>query len=272
MHDCGTCRFEEFFLSSWAVGDPAMIVDVPANAINPATGQIRPGPKATKALYPDDPSNVYHSYMGDHVKFRILHAGTNITHVHHLHAHQWLHTPNERHEQLPRQPDDQPGRLRTRSRSRLFGGSGNRNQTVGDSIFHCHFYPHFAQGMWSLWRVHDVFEAGTALDYRSGRCPDWNRALPDGEISTGTPIPAVVPLPTLPMAPIPAKVQLDGGRRARRCSGRAGFREPGRPWPIPIIANGARLPVLHPGRRRPARAASADGFRRRRRRAAQRRS
>ena len=33
--------------------------------------------------------------------------------------------------------------------------------------------------------------------------PDWNRALPDGEIASGTPIPAVVPMPTLPMAPIP---------------------------------------------------------------------
>ena len=42
----------------------------------------------------DDPSNVYHSYMGDHVVFRILHAGANITHVHHQHAHQWLHSPN----------------------------------------------------------------------------------------------------------------------------------------------------------------------------------
>ena len=40
--------------------------------------------------------------------------------------------------------------------------------TVGDSIFHCHFYPHFAQGMWALWRVHDVFELGTQLD-DSGR-------------------------------------------------------------------------------------------------------
>ena len=43
----------------------------------------------------------------------------------------------------------------------VHGGSGNRNQTVGDSIFHCHFYPHFAMGMWSMWRVHDVFESGT---------------------------------------------------------------------------------------------------------------
>ena len=39
--------------------------------------------------------------------------------------------------------------------------------------------------------------------------------MPDGEIETGTPIPAVVPLPTLAMAPLPAKVTLtDGGRRS----------------------------------------------------------
>ena len=51
-------------------------------------------PKATKVLYPDDPSNVYHSYMNDHVKFRITHGGPGLPHVHHQHAHQWLHSPN----------------------------------------------------------------------------------------------------------------------------------------------------------------------------------
>ncbi|MCA9480315.1 MAG: hypothetical protein KC545_08145, partial [Nitrospira sp.] len=76
-----------------------------------------------------------------------------------------------------------------------YGGSGNRNKTPGDSIFHCHLYPHFAQGMWELWRVHDVLE-------------DGSRRLPDGEFgagtdpltgmtdaSRGTPVPAVIPLP-----------------------------------------------------------------------------
>ena len=87
-------------------------------------------------------------------------------------------------------------------------GSGNLNQTVGDSIFHCHFYPHFAQGMWSLWRVHDVFEAGTKLDSYGVPVADWNRALPDGEIANGTPIPAVVPMPTLAMAPIPIRTRI----------------------------------------------------------------
>jgi hypothetical protein len=196
MSQCATCKFEEFFLSSWAVSDPAMVVDFPANS----------NMKATKALYPDDPSNVYHSYIGDHLRFRILHAGTNITHVHHQHAHQWLHSPNSDASDYRDSQMLSPGGSYTLDMS--YFGSGNLNQTVGDSIFHCHFYPHFAQGMWSLWRVHDVFEAGTKLDANGIPTLDWNRALPDGEIANGTPIPAVVPMPTLAMAPMPINTRI----------------------------------------------------------------
>ncbi len=196
MSQCVTCKFEEFFLSSWAVADPAMIVDNPANS----------GKTATKAFYPDDPANVYHSYMGDHVQFRILHAGTNITHVHHQHAHQWLHSPNSDESDYRDSQMISPGGAYTLDMT--YFGSGNLNQTVGDSIFHCHFYPHFAQGMWSLWRVHDVFEAGTKLDANGVPVLDWNRALPDGEIPNGTPIPALVPMPTLTMAPMPVKTKV----------------------------------------------------------------
>src|SRR5229473_6456194 len=215
MNQCATCRFEEFFLSSWAVGDPAMVVDFPANSTTPGQGtpddpdtQIKLGPKATKAFFPDDPSNVYHSYLSDHTKFRVLHAGTNITHVHHQHAHQWLHSPNSDQSEYRDSQMISPGSAYTLDY--VYWGSGNKNLTVGDSIFHCHFYPHFAQGMWSLWRVHDVFEAGTVLD-KYGK-PDtslaWNRALPDGEIPTGVPTPAIVPLPAYAMAPLPARVKI----------------------------------------------------------------
>ena len=64
-------------MSSWAVGDPAMVVDF-RQLYCPGGPQNKPklGPKATKAFYPDDPSNVYHSYMGIR-EFQILHAGTN---------------------------------------------------------------------------------------------------------------------------------------------------------------------------------------------------
>ncbi|HEY3580809.1 MAG TPA: hypothetical protein VGK82_09700, partial [Pyrinomonadaceae bacterium] len=32
MGGCVDCKFEEFFLSAWSVGDPAMLVDIPANS------------------------------------------------------------------------------------------------------------------------------------------------------------------------------------------------------------------------------------------------
>ena len=182
-------QYEEFFLSSWTVSDPAQIVDVPANTTD-AGGKLITRAEATKVLFPDDPSNVHHSYLNDHVKFRIVHAGPKEHHIHHLHAHQWLHTPDSDNSTYLDSQAIGPGSAFTTEIS--YNGGGNRNKTPGDSIFHCHFYPHFAQGMWELWRVHDVFETGTALD-AAGRPAAGSRALPDGEIAAGTPIPASGP-------------------------------------------------------------------------------
>ncbi|MDH5347930.1 MAG: hypothetical protein OEW13_08480, partial [Nitrospira sp.] len=183
--DCKECKLEEFFLTSWVNGDPAMVV----------------GYKDGKphAHYPDDPSNVHHSYLGDPVRFRNMHAGPKETHVFHLHAHQWV---EDKHDPLSHYLDSQtisPGSVF--SYEVHYGGSGNRNLGPGDSIFHCHLYPHFAQGMWELWRSHDVFENGGE-----------DRRLPDYEITEGTPNPAIVPLPRTPLPPMPAKKDGDGFR------------------------------------------------------------
>ncbi|HEU4597466.1 MAG TPA: hypothetical protein VFS10_20215 [Pyrinomonadaceae bacterium] len=199
MAKCNDCLYEEFFLSSWAIGDPAQLVDVPANAKD-SMGNLRKGAKATKVLFPDDPSNVHHSYLNDHVKMRVVHAGPSEHHIHHLHAHQWLHTPDSDNSSYLDSQALGPGYSFVTEIAH--GGSGNRNKTPGDSIFHCHFYPHFAQGMWELWRVHDSFEAGTALT-TAGIPTSTARKLPDGEIAAGTPIPALIPLPGLALAPMP---------------------------------------------------------------------
>jgi alpha-tubulin suppressor-like RCC1 family protein len=211
MWDCADCKYEEFFLASWAVGDPAMVVDIPANATD-EQGNLIPGPKATRALYPDDPSNVHHSYINDRVKFRNVHAGAE-HHIFHLHAHQWQFQPNNK---ASNYLDSQIiGSGSGYTYEIAFGGSGNRNKTPGDAIFHCHFYPHFAMGMWELWRNHDTFEPGTRLG-DDGRPVAGARALPDAEIVAGTPIPGIVPLPSLVMAPMPnpgtsvAPYDLDG--------------------------------------------------------------
>ncbi|HEX7150210.1 MAG TPA: copper oxidase [Thermoanaerobaculia bacterium] len=243
MKDCVECKYEDFFLSAWAVGDPAMVVDVPANA--PCTKQqiqnnvqncFTLGHKASIAFYPDDPSNVYHSYLRDHLKFRVVHAGSKEHHIHHQHTHQWLHTPDEDDSQYLDSQAIGPGSAFTLEIAHH--GSGNRNLAVGDSIFHCHFYPHFAQGMWAMWRVHDVLETGTPLDEK-GRPQVGSRALPDAEILRGTPIPAVVPLPTIAMAPLPeASVSIVNGQIQINSRG-----NPGYPFFIPGVA-GHRPP--HP--------------------------
>ncbi|AGP38826.1 multicopper oxidase domain-containing protein [Sorangium cellulosum] len=190
---CVECKYEEFFLSSWPNGDPAMIVE-----------RDRRG-NATEALFPDDPSNVHHAYLGDPVWIRNLHAGPKETHVFHLHAHQWLKTPKDANGSPLDAQSIGPGAAFTYN----VGRGGNRILTPGDSIFHCHLYPHFAQGMWELVRNHDVFEAGTR-----------DRFLPDGEIKKGTPTPAVVPVPEIAMPPMPTYkptvVELPGGGRKVR--------------------------------------------------------
>jgi hypothetical protein len=262
MHDCTDCAYEEFFLASQTVGDPALLVNFPANTgieqCDPAAiagptcwrdpVNLRNGPVATfdpvtgdlialadnYALFQEDPSNVHHAYTGDFVKYRNTHAGAFEQHIFHFHNHQWLFNPNDDNANYLDAQEIMPGSGHTYEI--VNGGAGNRNHTTGDAIFHCHFYPHFAQGMWYHQRNHDVFETGTVLevsnandpqkpalfdplnpaanfhsnefDLRSGKPAAGSRALPDGELPNGSPIPAVVPLPGKPMPHMPAHVEI----------------------------------------------------------------
>ena len=247
MHDCLTCAYEEFFLTSYTVGDPAQLADVAANMglEQLAPGAAPPagttGPKATYVPYPEDPANVHHSYIGDFTKFRNTHVGKE-QHVFHLHNHQWLYNPNDDNSNYLDAQGIGPGAGYTYEIN--FGGSGNRIKSAGDAIFHCHFYPHFAQGMWYMWRNHDVLETGTPLQASAINIVDgvgelgfhgaqWAlengtplavgttdididgvptafpvraRSLPDGEIVAGAPIPAIIPLPGKAMPPVPGEV------------------------------------------------------------------
>ena len=213
--NCQECLYEEFFLTSWANGDPALLEH-----------------------YSDDPSNVHHSYLNDPVVFRNFHAGPKETHIFHLHAHQWFAgNDGNRGAYLDSQTvapqqgfsyDIYGGGMEVYHRGTQGEqgwyetlGSGNRNRTVGDSIFHCHLYPHFAQGMWELWRVHDVLEDGSrklpdgqwepvlslaemgekikarkrpgSVDQATGRWIEPSAGLSPQNV--GTPVPAIVPLP-----------------------------------------------------------------------------
>ncbi|HEX9180679.1 MAG TPA: hypothetical protein VF859_09810, partial [Burkholderiales bacterium] len=219
MHDCVSCAYEEFFLTHFTVGEVGQLVDIPANAgletitpqnvlnillflkngtpaLSPAEAEFvgMLGPKATKAFYPGDPANINHSYIGDFIKFRNTHNGFE-QHVFHLHNHQWLFNPNDDNSNYLDAQGIGPGMGYTYEITN--GGSGNRNKSAGDAIYHCHFYPHFAQGMWYMWRIHDVYETGSVLAVT----PNLN-GVPTGYHGTafalkdGTPANDKAPLPT----------------------------------------------------------------------------
>lgn len=144
-------------------------------------------------------SNVTRAYKFDATKIRFAHAGTKETHVFHMHAHQWLADPFDVGNSgstpgQPGAPAEDPHNVNLRRPesvtidSQTFGpgetftadllfGAGSKPGTTGDSIFHCHLYPHFAEGFWALARVHDVAEDG------AGTTPD------------GVNVTALVPLP-----------------------------------------------------------------------------
>jgi len=195
--NCPECNYEEFFLESWGNGDPAVLVKY--GPIDPSTGFA----KAIAGLFPDDPGNVHHSYMNDPVRFRNVHAGPKETHIFHLHAHQWLQSPRDENSLYLDSQTISPGASFTYEIQ--YGGGGNRNLgSPGDSIFHCHLYPHFAQGMWELWRNHDVFENGTlGLNPAVGGNVAAGRNLPDGEIAAGIPQMALIPIPAKGLPPMP---------------------------------------------------------------------
>ena len=179
------------------------------------------------ALFQEDPANIHNGYTGDFAKIRNVHAGPREQHIFHLHNTQWVFNPNDDNSNYLDAQEIMPGSGHTYELAN--GGVGNRNKTAGDAIFHCHFYPHFAQGMWYHIRNHDVFSKGTVLavsgandpqnpttgfhanalrDLRSGKPAAGARAHPDGELPDGVPIPAIVPLPGKPMPPMPGKVSL----------------------------------------------------------------
>jgi hypothetical protein len=240
---CPDCIGEETSLSSWTYGDPAMVKLasgpgpwLPEHQRSDETDAefaarvedcgLAPTDLAdgTTAPTPCYVTNVFHTYAGDPTKVRFGHAGSKETHVYHHHAHQWLADPKDvgdagRHPTTP-DPDHLPASQTLDSQTYgpgeaytadMLFGAGSRNRTFGDSIFHCHLYPHFAEGFWGLMRVHDVHE-------------DGHGTLPDGT--------RVRNLETLPgEAPLPAP-GIDNPGYPRFVPGKFGWRAPQPPGGI----------------------------------------
>ena len=120
------------------------------------------------------------TYIGDPIKFRIVHGGSETFHVPHLHGGgiQWQRQQDvgKSVTNVDYTPVDEGLKKEFTSRMPSSGndsqsigpsetydfevscGSGGCQQTVGDFLFHCHVASHYVSGMWHFWRVYNTLQ------------------------------------------------------------------------------------------------------------------
>ena len=126
----------------------------------------------------DPATPIPRSYLGDPSKTRLVHGGSELFHVHHLHggADRWRRNPeadasNDISSGLDKEPAQNAFSTHLDSQSIGPGtsynlehecGAGGCQQAAGDFLYHCHIGQHYIAGMWSLWRVHDTIQPDVA--------------------------------------------------------------------------------------------------------------
>ena len=150
----------------------------------------------------DAPTTIPRAYLGDPVKWRIVHGGSEVFHSHHPHGGsiRWPRSPRAVDQELWATAKDGPVKypvVRTKTDRvdvEVIGpsealdlenecGSGLCQQLAGDFLFHCHVAHHYVAGMWGYGRTYNTLQAG---QYHTDTMPDM-RELPDrqGRIKVG---------------------------------------------------------------------------------------
>lgn len=211
------CVGEETSLSSWPFGDPG-------------GGDL-----------------VIHNYRGEPMELRLFHSAEQETHTFHWHVNRWPFDPKDEggigpisnrnfHTKVTNPLDVQAVSPASSYELIPEGGAGSAhdgtNASFGDVIFHCHLYPHFANGMWGLNRTLDKLEDGT-------------RKNPDT-----TPIPKLIPLVDFDYQPSVAGTNPPPTPTAARpgfpffVPGKFGFKGPKPPLGVPSrLATGTFPPL-----------------------------
>lgn len=126
----------------------------------------------------DPATPIPRSYLGEPTKTRLVHGGSEVFHVHHLHGggDRWRRNPksdpsNEIASGLNKRPRQDALSIHLDSQSIGPGtsynlehecGAGGCQQAAGDFLFHCHIGQHYIGGMWGLWRVFDTWQRDLA--------------------------------------------------------------------------------------------------------------
>ncbi|WLR57010.1 multicopper oxidase domain-containing protein [Mesobacillus subterraneus] len=140
---CPDCDSEEVHHDSWVFGDPA--------------------------------TPILRGYVGDPAVIRLIHGGVKETHVFHYHVHQWLGDSSNINSEIL---DAQSISPQTHYSLQPLYGLGSLHGAIGDSIIHCHLYPHFGIGMWGINRVFNTLQDGSQC-YPNGVRINALKPLPD---------------------------------------------------------------------------------------------
>ena len=142
------------------------------------TGLIDESMEYSSYSFGDPATPIMRSYLGEQVKQRVLHAGSEVFHVHHVHGGgtRWVRQPGAEPAGTAKTLDKHPPLHPTaseRTDSQTLGpsetfdvvdecGSGGCQQSAGDFMFHCHVTQHYFAGMWGIWRVYNTLQDGPA--------------------------------------------------------------------------------------------------------------
>ncbi|MEU7384793.1 MULTISPECIES: hypothetical protein [unclassified Streptomyces] len=143
--------------------------------------------------YGDPATPMPRSYLGEPTKTRLVDAGVQQLHVHHVHGGgtRWRLNPDAddtaMNAGLSKIPIQKATSIRLDSQTvgptETFSlehecGAGGCQRATGDFLYHCHIAQHYIAGMWGLWRVFDTAQPDLAP--LPGR-----RAVPTGVTSAG---------------------------------------------------------------------------------------
>ena len=222
------CMSEESHLQSWVFGDEGKLSRTTADGSVTDTDHLIPK-----------------AYQGDKIRFHLIHPGAKETHPWHQHTQRWFADPdNPQADRSPRK-DVQSVSPGESYPLEIEGGAGGLQGTIGDSIFHCHLYPHFAGGFWGHLRIFDRLRDGSQ-SYPDGTPLERLRELPDRV--------GAIPAPDAQHPGFPLFVKGDVGQRAYRIPGAvvkdsfAALRRPGDAPRRPTVLEAANLPALDPAK------------------------
>ncbi len=150
----------------------------------------------------DPATPIARGYLGDPVKQRVIHGGSEVFHVHHVHGGsiRWRRQPGVEPsnfdaglEKFPPLVPQATERIDSQGLgpSETFDvahecGSGGCQQSAGDFLYHCHVAQHYFAGMWGIWRVYNTVQDGQASTDGLPPLPE----LPDRDDHTDPAVPS----------------------------------------------------------------------------------